>query len=142
MNQTSHPRKVLWIIVLGWVGASSGCIHNHYYGTGATFPGCPPGTQPVTTQIGSICDVPSGNVVVSGATSSRTISSNVGPQPATAGGSYPMNQSDRIVISQPAIGPPSIGQFSNRIKSPWKRPDPEAPPIIKAEGAYDESTIR
>jgi hypothetical protein len=108
------------------------------------MPGCPPTGQPVTTQVGSICDVPNGNVVVSGATSSRSISSNVGPQPASTsnGASVSTVPSDRVVISQPAYGPPSIGQTSNRIKSPWRRPDPETVPIIKAEGAYDDSTIK
>jgi hypothetical protein len=48
---------------------------------------------------------------------------------------------DRVVISQPAYGPPSIGQTSNRIKSPWRKPDPDVP-IIKAEGAYDDSVIK
>jgi hypothetical protein len=106
------------------------------------MPGCPPTGTTVTTQAGSICDVPSGNVVVSGANASRSISSNVNPQPASAGVSMSANSSDRVVISQPAYGAPSIGQTSNRLKSLWKKPDPDPVPILKAEGAYDDSTIR
>ncbi len=141
MSRTPHLRKILAIFILGWVCGSSGCIHNHYYGTGATMPGCPPVGQPIATQVGSVCDVPSGNVVVSGG-SSRVISSNVDPRPASSSGAVTMGSSDRVVISQPAYGPPSVGQVSSRIRSPWKRPDPETVPIIKAEGAYDDTTIR
>jgi hypothetical protein len=139
MSRTPNLRNVLWILVMGWAG-SSGCIHNHYYGT---VPGCPPTGQPMTTQVGSVCDVPSGNVVVSGASTSGTISSNVGPQPASAGANITSTPSDRVVISQPSYGTPPTGQTSSRLNlKKWVRPDPEAPPVLKAEGAYDENKIQ
>ncbi len=141
MSRTPHHRKVLWFIILGWACGSMGCIHNHYYGTSATIPGCPPTGQAITTQVGQVCDVPNNNVVVSGATTSRVISSEVTAQPASSSGGLAMPPANRVVISQPSYGPPSVGQTSNRIRSPWRRPDPENP-IIKAEGAYDDSTIR
>jgi hypothetical protein len=143
MRRTPCLRIVLGIIGLGWVCGLSGCTHNYYYGTSPTMQGCPPVVgQTVTTQVGSVCDVPSGNVMVSGGSSSRAMNSNVEPRPASSAGSLAMGPSDRVVISQPAYGPPSVGQVSNRMRSPWKRPDPEPVPILKAEGAYDDTTIR
>ena len=133
MSRVTNLRRALWIIVLGW-GGTSGCIHNHYYGT--AMPGCPPVGTPVTTQVGSICDVPSSNVVISGASSSA-VSSNVTTRPSSAS---TMNGPSRVVISQPAYGPPSIGQGSGWMK--WRKPDPDSPPTMKAEGGVDDTTIR
>jgi hypothetical protein len=133
MSRKPNLRHVLGILIIGWAG-SSGCIHNHYYGT---VPGCPPG-QTVTTQVGSVCDVPSGNVVVSGATSSGTVNSNVGPQPATAGATITSTPFSRVGISQPSYGNLPNGQYNSRLSlKKWVKPDPEA--ILKAEGTYDEN---
>ena len=79
MSRAPSVRSLLWVIILIWSG-TSGCIHNHYYGT---MPGYPPGTVPVATQIGgSVCDVPptysGGAVVISTPAPARGgISSNV-----------------------------------------------------------------
>ena len=135
MSRAPNLRGVLWVVVLGWAGAS-GCIHNHYYGT---VPGCPPGTQPVTTQIGSVCDVPSGSTVISGGVT-RSISSNVTTPPATQSSGVSMSGQPRVVISQPAYGPPSIGQSSNRLGK-WLKPDPENLPTMKAEGGLEDPTV-
>ena len=136
MSRMPRLRGALWIIIVGWAG-NSGCIHNHYYGT--NVPGCPPIGSTVTTQVGSVCDVPSGQVVVSGPSSSA-ISSSVTAPPARSGSSVTTIGQPRVVISQPAYGPPSIGQSSGRFK--WRKPDPESLPIMKAEGGLDEPTIR
>lgn len=136
MCRAPDLRRALWIVVMAWSGAS-GCIHNHYYGT--ALPGCTPG-QTVATQIGAVCDVPSGQVVVSGPTSPRTISSAVATQPLPQGTSILANPGSRVVISQPSYGLPSIGQSSSRFR--WRKPDPESLPIMKVEGAFDDSTVR
>jgi hypothetical protein len=140
MSRAANLRRALWIVVAAWAGSSTGCIHNHYYGT--ALPGCPPVGQSLTTQqVGSICDVPSGQVIVTNPSSpSRTISSNVTPQPPTQGASIASKSSPGVVISQPSYGPPSIGQSSGRFK--WRKPDPEAPPVLKAEGGLEDSTLR
>jgi hypothetical protein len=137
MSRAPNLRRALGILIMAWAGAS-GCIHNHYYGTG--MPGCPPIGQPVTTQVGSICDVPTGQVIVSNPSSSRTISSNVTAQPLAEGTAVASNGQPRVVISQPAFGPPSIGQSTSRLK--WRRPDPESLATTKVEGGLDDTTLR
>ena len=132
MSITPSLRQVLWTLVAAWALGSTGCIHNHYYGTSAV-PGCPPGTQPVTTQVGSVCEVQPGTTIVSQGSGTRTTSSNVNPAPAS---------SDRVVISQPGYSYSTIGGMNSRFRSPWRRVEPEATPTIKAEGAYDDTTIR
>jgi hypothetical protein len=119
MSRAPGLRGALWIVVAA-SALQSGCIHNHYYGTQPVIPGCPPPatSSTVTTQVGSICDVPSGQVAA--------VASSAG--------------TSRVVISQPALGPPSIGQSSGRIK--WKKPDPETIPPMKAEGGLDDSVSR
>ena len=137
MSRAPGLRGALWIVVAGWA-VNSGCIHNHYYGT--NVPGCPPVGSTVTTQVGSTCDVPSGQVVVTGPP--RTISSNVGPQPPASSSVVTSGGPPQVVISQPAYGPPSIGQSSSRLRI-WRKPDPETIPIMRAEGGLDDdSTIR
>jgi hypothetical protein len=137
MSRAPGLRGALWIVVIGWA-FNSGCIHNHYYGT--NIPGCPPVGSAVTTQVGSVCDVPSGQVVVTGPPRS-TISSNVTPQPSNISSAVTPGGPSQVVISQPAYGPPSIGQTSNRFRL-WRKPDPENIPLMKAEGGLDDSTIR
>ena len=140
MSRATGLRGALWVAIAG-SALQTGCIHNHYYGTSPMIPGCPPpaGTA-VTTQVGSMCDVPTGNVVVTNPSSSTTVRSSViAPSKTTPSvGSYDANP--RVVISQPAQGPPSIGQSSGRIK--WRKPDPENIPAMKAEGALDDSIVR
>jgi hypothetical protein len=136
MSRAPGFRGALWMVVVGST-LQSGCIHNHYYGTTPTaMPGCPPFGSTVTTQVGSICDVPSGQVVVSNPAANSSVA---GASTSTAAMASSAGQS-RVVISQPALGPPSIGQSSGRIK--WKKPDPEAIPPMKAEGGLDDSISR
>jgi hypothetical protein len=137
MSRAPGLRGALWIAVVG-SALQSGCISNHYYGT-AAIPGCPPGSTS-TTQVGSICDVPSGQVVVSNPASNATVSSSVAGSSAGPAAIASSGAPSRVVISQPALGPPSIGQSSSRIK--WKRPDPETIPPMKAEGGLDDSISR
>lgn len=141
MSRAPRLRGALWVALLGPT-CSLGCIHNHYYGTVPGAIGCPPVGTTVTTQLGSVCDVPSGLVVVSNPSNSApVVSSTVTPPtkstPAT--GQLP-NGSSRVVINQPAYGPPSIGQGTSRFR--WKSLDPDAPPPMKAEGGFDGSTLR
>lgn len=131
MRHAPNLRCALWIVLAGWAG-SMGCIHNHYYGT---VPGCGPTGLPTSTQFGQVCEVPSGQVIVSGAPSpSAGSSSSVEvPKPrhdATAA----INAQPRVVISQPAYGP-SIGQSVSRLK--WRRPDPESLATTRVEGALE-----
>jgi hypothetical protein len=141
MSRAPGPRGALWIWIVV-VGSASqvGCIHNHYYGTVPTTAGCPPAGSTVTTQVGSLCDVPSGRIVVSNPSSNAAVaSSDAGSATLTASAASSAGAS-RIVISQPAQGPPSIGQSSGRIK--WRKPDPETIPTMKAEGGLDDSISR
>ena len=133
MRRAPGLRGVLWIAVVG-LGLQTGCIHNHYYGTTSAIPGCPPVGTIVKTEVGSVCDVPSGPVVVSNPSSNVVDISNRAPVVASSSGGA------RLVISQPAYGPPSIGQSSGRFK--WRKPDPESLPTMKAEGALDDSILR
>jgi len=124
-------RRVLWVVLLGWAGAS-GCIHNHYYGA---VPGCPPGTQTVTTQVGPVCEIPGepGTVVSSAGPNSSVVVTAPSPQP-------------RVVISQPAAYQPtfadSIGQSVRRFEK-WRRPEPEpGAATLRSEGGLDDGTIK
>jgi hypothetical protein len=140
MSRAPGLRGALWVAILG-SALQTGCIHNHYYGTAATIPGCPPTVgSTVTTQVGSLCDVPSGGMVVSNPSSGATVSSGVAAPSKAVPAVGSSDGTSRVVISQPALGPPSIGQSSGRIK--WKKPDPEAIPPMKAEGGLDDSISR
>ncbi len=132
MSHAPSPRKMLWIILIGWAG-SSGCIHNHYY---TAVPGCPPGTQTVTTQVGQVCEIPGepATVVTAG-----------GPISAPVVAAAPTTQ-PRVIISQPAAYQPTfsdtIGQGVRRFEK-WRRPDPEqGVATIRTEGALDDGTIK
>jgi hypothetical protein len=45
-----------WVILAGWAVGSTGCIHNHYYGTMPAYTNPADGT--VTSQFGAVCEVP------------------------------------------------------------------------------------
>lgn len=140
MSRATGIRGALWIAMVG-AALQTGCIHNHYYGTTApVIPGCPPPGSTVTTKVGSICDVPAGEVVVSNPASNTTISSSVADSSTRVASAASSPGTSRVVISQPASGPPSIGQSSGRIK--WKKPDPENLPPMKAEGGLDNPVSR
>ena len=139
MSRGPRLRGALWIAVMG-SALQTGCIHNHYYGTSTSIPGCPPVGSTVTTQLGSVCDVPTGQVIVSNP-SSRVISSNVITESRPAPVMIDANTgASRVVISQPAYGPPSIGQATSRFK--WRKLDPENLPTMRAEGGFDDSVLR
>jgi hypothetical protein len=122
-------RNALWVVLAGWAG-SSGCIHNHYYGT---VPGCGPTDLPASTQIGQVCEVPSGPVIVS-RTPPTTPSPPIPVEPSRPGSPVEGSSPPRVVISQPAFGP-SIGQSNSRLK--WRRPDPESLQATRVEGALE-----
>lgn len=118
-----------WIGLLGLtlVSSSSGCTHNYYYGTQA---GCPPLGQPVSAQVGQVCEVPSGTIVTSGV---------VTPGSGQAGSAAQVVTTDhpqRVVISQPAYTP----SFANRYR--WHRTDPETIATTRSDGALQESVPR
>ena len=139
MSRATRLCGALWIAVVG-SSVQTGCIHNHYYGTAATIPGCPPTGSTVTTQtqLGSICDVPGGRVVTNSA--GAMVTANEGDSTTRISSIAGSVGPSRVVISQPAQGPPSIGQSSGRIR--WRRPDPETLPTLKAEGGLDDSISR
>ncbi len=115
-----------------WLGfailaINSGCTHNYYYGG---TPGCAPIGQTVTTQVGQICEVPSGSVVTSSAGPVVVGQTEVSPPAFSA------PNAQRIVISQPAYNP-SLG---NRLR--WRRPDPENLATTRVEGALEDSTVK
>jgi hypothetical protein len=129
-------RGALWVALAGWAG-SSGCTHNYYYGN---VPGCGPMGMPVSGQVGQVCEVPSGQVVVSGPPSSlASPGSSAVVQAPQQGSSVATNSQPRVLISQPAYAP-SIGQSASRLK--WRRPDPESLATTRVEGALDGSSIR
>ncbi len=137
MSRAPELRGALWIAFVGSI-LQTGCIHNHYYGTNAVIPGCPPvGTT--TTQVGSVCEVPGGEVVVSNP-SSKTVGSNVTPPSSRVSTNDSRMAASRVVISQPSYGPPSVGQVSNRFR--WHKLDPEPLPSMKAEGGIDDAILR
>ena len=136
MKLAPNLRGTLWIVLAGWVG-SSGCTHNYYYGG---VPACAPSGLPVSSQVGQICEVPSGQVVVSGTPYSDPGSgSGVVVQSPAQNSSTVGNTQPRVVISQPAYRP-SIGQTVNGLR--WRRPDPESVATTRVEGALDGSTTR
>jgi hypothetical protein len=90
--------------------------------------------------VGQICEVPSGQVVVSGTPSSEAGSgSGVVVQSPAQNSTVVGNAQPRVVISQPAYRP-SIGQTVNGLR--WRRPDPESVATTRVEGALDSSSTR
>ena len=137
MSRAPGLRGALWIAMLGSV-LQMGCIHNHYYGTNPGMLGCPPvGTT--TTQVGSVCEVPSSEVVVSNP-SSRAVGSTITPPSSRVSSNDSTMAASRVVISQPSYGPPSVGQVSNRFR--WHKLDPETLPSMKAEGGMEDAFLR
>ena len=134
MNRSRRFRMALGIALAGWAGAS-GCTHNYYY----TMPGCSPGGETVTTQVGQMgdaCDVPSGQIISRSDASSGTIVQSPtrrSAQAAPAGGS-------RVVISQPGYSPQSGRGAGNRLAG-WRRPDPDSQAVTRVEGALDSPSV-
>ena len=129
----AHPvRNALWIVLAGWAGMS-GCTHNYYY----TTPGCPPVGQTVSTQVGSVCEVPEqGEIVAS------TPATVVGSAPARRVVNAAPNANSRVVISQPNYSSQTGRVGSNRL-SRWKSSNPESDSIAttRVEGALDSSGV-
>ena len=135
MRHAPAHRAVPWLLLAALAGVP-GCTHNHYYNG---VPGCPPTGQSVVTQVGPVCDVPASQPAIS---SSGGISSNVVVQtnPTNPFASIPPNP-QKVVISQPAYGAPSLSQSVSRLK--WRRPDPESLATIRTEGGLsDDGTIQ
>ena len=121
MRDASVLRRICWAGLVV-VTMTTGCTHNYYYGTAA---GCLPAGQTYTTQVGQVCEVPSGAVMTSSAATPGG-----GAQVAAAA------QPQRVVISQPAYGP----SFSNRYR--WHRADPESLATTRSDGALQESIAK
>lgn len=137
MSHAPSLRKMLWVILAGWAG-SSGCIHNHYYGA---IPGCPPGTQVVTTQVGPVCEIPGepGTLVASGGLNSNVVVQTPAPGPAV------VSTQPRVIFSQPAYQPTFGDSLSSSVRrfEKWRRPDPETGlASIRAEGGLDDGAIK
>lgn len=125
----SRPiRRAFWILLAVWAGAS-GCTHNYYY----TTPNCAPSGEVVTTQIGSACDVPSGQVVAGSTAPGVVVQS-----PARRSAFSSPAGSSQVVISQPNYYAQG-GRGANRLG--WRRPDPDSPAITRVEGALDSGTV-
>ncbi|WP_422926444.1 hypothetical protein [Singulisphaera sp. PoT] len=125
-----HPRILrgsLKSIAAGWVLASVGCTHNHYYGNAVPVCG-PTAVVPGAVSSSAVCDLPS---TVTGGT---VISQN-GTR-GTYVSSAPMPSGSR---------PPSVVVSESRSKpfGSWRRSDPDAGLAqTRVEGALDEITTR
>ena len=129
----AHPlRHALWIVLAGCAGIS-GCTHNYYY----TYPNCGPNGETVTTQVGSVCDVPSGAMVAGSSAPSQVIVQSPMRRMASAA---PSLGSSRVVISQPGYAPQSGRSSANRLAG-WRRPDPESLAVTRIEGALEPETV-
>jgi len=135
MRNIPKFRGAAWIVLFGFWAGASGCTHNCYYGG---VPACSPAGQAVTTQIGPVCEVPSGP-----ATIVSSVPTNPGfvvqTNPSNSLGSIGPNP-QKVVISQPAYGSPLVrnsGRFSK-----WHRPDPEGIASIRTEGGLSDDPIQ
>lgn len=122
------------ILAACWAGVP-GCTHNYYYGA---VPACSPGAQAISTQVGPVCEVPSGQgtIVSSGGTSPGVV---VQTNPSNPLGSILPNP-QKVVISQPSSGP-SLARGNGRLTK-WRRPDPEGLATIRTEGGLSDDTIQ
>lgn len=125
MMKTAMLRRACWIGLAILTGLT-GCTHNYYYGA---TPGCPPISQPITTQMGQVCEVPGGTVVTS--STSPGVASQVGTNAQVVTNSTPQ----RVVISQPSYNQPYRNRF------PWRHPDPESLATTRSDGALNETPI-
>ena len=131
MTYAPPLRKAVWIVLAGWAGLS-GCTHNYYY----TTPNCVPAGETVTTQVGSVCDVPSGQIVAGSSTTEGTVIQSPARRSIVSGAPA---GSSRVVISQPGYSVQS-GRTSNRVAG-WRRPDPDSLAVTRVEGALDSGTV-
>ena len=129
----AHPvRNALWIVLAGWAGMS-GCTHNYYY----TTPGCAPTVgQTVSSQVGSVCEVPEqGEIVAS------TPGTVVGSAPARRiVNAAPNASNSRVVISQPGYSSQTGRAGGNRLAG-WRRTDPESSATTRVEGTLDTPSV-
>jgi len=121
MRHARFWRRVCGVMLAGWIIASAGCVHHHYYGS--AVPVCGPTTVPATAANGSICEIPTrvggGSLLGSGLGRSTIVSG--APY-------YSGTRAPRVVVSEP--------------KTPrWHSADPEAGvATTRVEGAYDDTT--
>ena len=108
---------------------STGCIHNHYYGTAAGMPVCTTGpsgpAEVAVVPYGAICEVPSsrveGGTVVAQAPAQSPAPAAVAQAPRS-----------RVLVSQPRLA-----------SRPWRRTDPEGGlATTKVEGGLDDTLSR
>src|SRR5262245_15992087 len=62
-----HARTRRWgsrLVLAACAAGSTGCIHNHYYGQAVPVACDPAPVTAGTTQLGAVCEVPSGSAVV------------------------------------------------------------------------------
>lgn len=105
------------IVLSGGILASTGCIHNHYYGT-AAMPVC---EAPLTTQVGAVCEVPQGSALVA----------------ATPGRVTTIGSPSRIVVNSDPLDAQPIQRGASRFA--WRRSD-DPLTTARIEGGVDEDT--
>ena len=114
--------------------SSTGCIHNHYYGTPNGMPACAMGSAGTTTEValtpyGAICEV-----VPSRVEGGTVVAQSPAPAPAQPASPQAVAQApqSRILVSQPRLA-----------SRPWRRTDPEGGlATTKVEGGLDDTLSR
>ncbi|MEO6811687.1 MAG: hypothetical protein ABI353_21455 [Isosphaeraceae bacterium] len=117
MRRTLMIRRRAAIVLSGGLIASTGCIHNHYYGT-AAMPVC---EAPFATQVGAVCEVPQGSALVA----------------ASPGRVTTIGSPSRIVVNSDSFDSQPIQRGASRFA--WRRSD-DPLTTARIEGGVDEDT--
>ena len=116
-----HARILRWggpVLLAASCLATTGCIHNHYYGQ--AVPVCDPATG--TTQYGAVCEVPAGGAVVSQAPGRTTT----------------IGSPSRVVINSEPIGTRPFARGVTRF--PWSRSPEQGLATTRVEGGLNDDT--
>lgn len=113
----------------------TGCHQHHYYMTNPGGVACV--DSPVSTiAYGDVCTVPEGTAVAAGTADAGAplIGRRVASGPVVIAGT-PIGSS--TLISQPRTG-----LIGGRASRNWRASDPEQRVTLKADGAYDDSSVK
>jgi hypothetical protein len=120
------------VLVAALLSASSGCIHNHYYGA-TPVASCDPSSSPLgpsstSVPFGQVCEIPSQVTGGSGSSGGTVVATSpVPPGPLLSGPRPP-----RVVLSEPNTGP----RFA------WRRADPDSGlATTRVEGNIDDPSV-